>query len=441
MKKYFLFLITFLLFISCSEKNNNQPKSDLEIKMNKIAEDYVKLILKIGQHDPDYVDAYYGPEEWRPEEISHDGNDTLIHKQLIDEADRLLDELENLSEYNATQLETLRYRYLYKQLLSAKTRLFIISGGELTFDEESKALYDAVSPSYPEEHYNEILQKLDNILPGTGNISKRINDFKNDFVIPKDKLDTVFNAAIDECRKRTLQYIKLPPNENFKVEYVTNKPWGGYNWYKGNSFSVIQVNTDLDIYIDRAVDLAAHEGYPGHHVYNVLLEQELFRKRGWVEFSVYALFSPQSLIAEGSANYGIDVVFPGESRIKFEKEVLFPLAGLDSGKVDKYYKMLSLLFELEYAVNDAARNYLDGKFNKEETINWLIKYSLMTTEKAEKRIDFIERYRSYVINYNLGKDIVKGYIEREGGTADNPEKRWELFRHILSTPQTPSGLR
>jgi len=441
MKKYLLFLITFLLFISCSEKNNNQPKSDLEIKMNKIAEDYVKLILKIGQHDPDYVDAYYGPEEWRPEEISHDGNDTLIHKQLIDEADRLLDELENLSEYNATQLETLRYRYLYKQLLSAKTRLFIISGGELTFDEESKALYDAVSPSYPEEHYNEILQKLDNILPGTGNISKRINDFKNDFVIPKDKLDTVFNAAIDECRKRTLQYIKLPPNENFKVEYVTNKPWGGYNWYKGNSFSVIQVNTDLDIYIDRAVDLAAHEGYPGHHVYNVLLEQELFRKRGWVEFSVYALFSPQSLIAEGSANYGIDVVFPGESRIKFEKEVLFPLAGLDSGKVDKYYEMLSLLFELEYAVNDAARNYLDGKFNKEETINWLIKYSLMTTEKAEKRIDFIERYRSYVINYNLGKDIVKGYIEREGGTADNPEKRWELFRHILSTPQTPSGLR
>jgi hypothetical protein len=114
---------------------------------------------------------------------------------------------------------------------------------------------------------------------------------------------------------------------------------------------------------------------------------------------------------------------------------------LDTSKVDKYYEMLSLLSDLEYAGNDAARNYLDGKFTKEETINWLIKYSLMTREKAEKRIDFIERYRSYVINYNLGKDIVKEYIEREGGTEDNPEKRWELFRHILSTPQTPSGLK
>ena len=82
-------------------------------------------------------------------------------------------------------------------------------------------------------------------------------------IIPKEKLDTVFQTAINECKKRTLQHIDLPPNERFTVEYVTGQPWGGYNWYKGNSYSVIQVNTDLPIFIDRAVDLAAHEGYPG----------------------------------------------------------------------------------------------------------------------------------------------------------------------------------
>jgi hypothetical protein len=317
----------------------------------------------------------------------------------------------------------------------------MLSGGELTFDEESKALYDAVSPSYPEEHYQEILNKLNILLPGAGEVSKRINDFKSEFIIPKDKLDTVFTAAINEGRKRTLQQIQLPDEENFTVEYVTNKPWGGYNWYKGNSYSLIQVNTDLPVYIERAVDLAAHEGYPGHHVYNVLLEQDLYRKNGWVEFSVYALFSPQSLIAEGTANYGIEVAFPGDSRVKFEKEVLFPLAGLDTGKADRYYEIISLLDNIDYAGNDAARNYLDGKWNKEETKNWLIKYSLMTSEKAEKRIDFIEKYRSYVINYNLGKDMVKEYVEKNGGTMDNPEKRWEIFRFLLSTPQTPSGLK
>ena len=70
----------------------------------------------------------------------------------------LLNDLENLSNYEATQLETLRYRYLYKQILAAKTKLFMISGGKLSFDEESKSLYDAVSPYYPEEHYKEILK-------------------------------------------------------------------------------------------------------------------------------------------------------------------------------------------------------------------------------------------------------------------------------------------
>ena len=30
-----------------------------------IAERYVKLVLAVGQHDADYVDAFYGPAEWR----------------------------------------------------------------------------------------------------------------------------------------------------------------------------------------------------------------------------------------------------------------------------------------------------------------------------------------------------------------------------------------
>jgi hypothetical protein len=408
--------------------------------MNKIAESYVKLVLKIGQHNPDFIDAYYGPEEWKPRELKHDGTDTLIHKQLNEETDNLLYEMEVLGRYEATELQRLRYRFLYKQLLAAKAKIFMISGGKLSFDEESKSLYDAVSPAFSEEYYSEIIKEIDNALPGKGDISKRFKDFKSAFIIPPEKLDTVFKTAINECRKRTVNYIKLPSDENFKVEFVTGKPWGAYNWYKGNSFSLIQVNTTLPTYIDKVIDIAAHEGYPGHHVYNVLLEKILYKEHGWVEFSVYVLFSPQSLIAEGTANYGIKVAFPGDSRIKFERKVLFPLAGLDSAKVENYYKILDMIEKLDYAGNDAARNYLDGKWTKEETIGRLIKYHMFSPERAEQRIAFIEKYRSYVINYNLGQDIVKDYVEKKGGTDNNPEKRWELFEYLLSTPQTPSGL-
>lgn len=408
--------------------------------MNKIAEEYVKLALNIGLYDEHFIDAYYGPDKWKPEPDTVAFNQE-VYEKLNSKVNSLLDQMESLSVYNATELEKLRFRYLYKQLLACKTKIFMLNGVTLTFDEEAKALYDVDVPSHSEEFFKKSIDELNKLLPGESKLSERIQKFKEKFIIPESALKKVFDTAINECRKRTIKNIALPPTENFTVEYVKNKPWGAYNWYKGNYYSVIQVNTDLPIYIDRAVDLAAHEGYPGHHVYNVLLEWNLFRQKEWVEFSVYVLFSPQSLIAEGTANYGIDVAFPGDERIRFEKEVLFPIAGLNPEEADLYYKVLDLQKNLSYAGNEAARNFLDGKWSEQQTIDWLMKYNLRSKESAMKYLDFIKQYRTYVINYNVGMDLIKDYIERNGGTSDNPKKRWELFKHLLSTPQTPGGLK
>jgi len=429
-----------VIFISCSERKEPIIQTDLELKMNSIAEDYVKLVLNIGLYDADFVDAYYGPKEWRDNLKKDLQFDSTAFKTLSDKTDNLLNEMESLSEYKATDLEKLRFKYLYKQLLACKTKINMLNGAVLPFDMETKALYDAEAPIHNDEYFKSAIAELDKILPGQGDVAKRLNDFKMKFVIPTDKLDAVFSAAIKECRARTMKYIQLPETESFKVEYVKDKPWGAYNWYKGNYFSVIEVNTDLPIFIDRAVDLAAHEGYPGHHVYNALLEENLANGRNWMEFKVYALFSPQSLIAEGTANYGIAMAFPGDERIKFEREVLFPIAGLNSNEADLYYRVIELQKSFSYAGNEAARNYLDAKWTREQTVEWLQKNALRTKESADKYVSFIEKYRSYVINYNLGNDIVKNYIESNGGTVDNLKKRWELFEHLLSTPQTPGGL-
>ncbi len=440
MSKIISILAVAVIFISCSERKEPIIQTELELKMNSIAEDYVKLVLNIGQYDADFVDAYYGPKEWRDNLKKDLQFDSTAFKTLSDKTDNLLNELESLSEYKATDLEKLRFKYLYKQLLACKTKINMLNGAVLPFDMETKALYDAEVPVHNDEYFQSAIAELDKILPGQGDVAKRLNDFKMKFVIPTDKLDAVFSAAIKECRARTMKYIQLPETESFKVEYVKDKPWGAYNWYKGNYFSVIEVNTDLPIFIDRAVDLAAHEGYPGHHVYNALLEENLANGRNWMEFKVYALFSPQSLIAEGTANYGIAMAFPGDERIKFEKEVLFPIAGINPADADLYYKVIDLQKSFSYAGNEAARNYLDGVWTREQTVDWLQKNALRTKESADKYVSFIEKYRSYVINYNLGYDIVKDYIESNGGTVDNLKKRWELFEHLLSTPQTPGGL-
>jgi len=432
-------LFFILLIVSCGEKKNQKQLGDLELKMNGIAEGYVKLVLEVGKYDPMYVDAYYGPIEWKPKEENLQLDSTAF-SELVSTADSLLNELELLSEYNATELETLRYRYLYKQLFAVKARIIILNGSVLPLRLESRALYDVTPTIESEDSLKKIIDELDNILPGTGDITDRIIAFKKDFVIPKNKIAKVFDVAVNECRRRTATYINLPAGENFKAEYVTNKPWGAYNWYKGNLFSVIQIATDFPVYIDGAVGLAAHEGYPGHHVYNILLEQNLVKDKGWIEYTVYPLYSPQSLIAEGTAVVGEELIFPGDERMIFEKEVLFPLAGISTKNADLYYQVLTLQKKLDGAGVLAARNYLNDEWTKEETVIWLQKFQLRTKERAEKYLSFIETYRSYVVTYNMGRIIIEEYMDKNGGTKDNLAKRWEIFSKLISTPQTPSGL-
>jgi hypothetical protein len=298
---------------------------------------YAKLVLALGERDADYVDAYYGPAEWKSDA-------QVARKGLSDirtEATALLAEVKKVQP--AEELVKLRKAYQVHQLTALLARVEIISGNKMPFDEESRALYDAVAPHHDDAYFAAVIADLEKELPpGPGTLTERYEAFRKDFVIPPAKLDAVFRKAIDVARERTLAHLQLPKEETFTVEYVKDKPWSGYNWYQGNYRSRIQVNTDLPIYIDRALDLAGHEGYPGHHVYNVLLEKNLVRDRGWVEFSVYPLFSPQSLIAEGSANYGVDVVFPKSERVKWEKENLFPIAGLPPERAENYYRVLAL---------------------------------------------------------------------------------------------------
>jgi len=409
--------------------------------MNSIAERYVKLVLKLGLYDPDYVDAYYGPDAWKPSGENALKKDKFPFEEFDKEVRTLMDSLNAAGSSRLSPIEKLRHSSLTKQLIAVNCRISQLSGAKLSFDEESGELYDAVAPTFTEQHYKDLLKELDGSLDGSGGVSERLERYKQLFVIPKNKLDAVFKAAIAEGRRQTLEHIQLPSSENFIVEYVNNKPWSGYNWYKGDSFSVIQVNTDLPIFIDRAVDLACHEGYPGHHVYNMLMEKNLFRERKWMEFSVYPLFSPQSLIAEGSANFGIEVALPGSDRVQFERSVLFPIAGLDPSKAEEYYKIQSVKAKLDYAGNESARNYLDGRWKREEAVDWLVTYALFAPERARQRVGFIERYRSYVINYNLGQDMVRAYIEKRGGDVANRELRWKLFEELLSQPHTPSDLR
>ncbi|MEN3340520.1 MAG: hypothetical protein V7647_4196 [Acidobacteriota bacterium] len=412
------------------------PSTARARNMDTMAAEYVRLVLAVGQHDHDYVDAYYGPASWKAEAAATKEELGTIAAKAADLSRAIDREAEPTDE-----MDRLRLQYLRRQMSSLSARVRMLGGERLSFDAESKALYDAVAPTLPESHFQQILDRLEKRFPGDGPLVERYDAFRREFVIPPSRLDAVFQKAIQACADRTRQHIPLPADEQFTVEYVTNKSWSGYNWYQGGFRSLIQVNTDLPIYVDRAVDLACHEGYPGHHVYNALLEKHLVKDRGWMEFTVYPLFSPQSLIAEGSANFGIEVAFPGTQRVEFERTVLFPAAGLDPNRAAEYYEVQGLVDQLAYAGNEAARRYLDGQIDAPHAAAWLERYALMPHDRALQRVKFFDQYRSYVINYNLGKDMVRRYIEARGGTADHPAQRWAEFEKLISSPRLPSGLQ
>jgi hypothetical protein len=401
--------------------------------VDQVSEEYVKLVLALGEHDPAYVDAYYGPKEWQAMAKSKKiGLAKIIHR-----AKNLQDLLKDQPAND--EMAKLRLDYLRVQLSALQARADMLSGHKkLNFDQQSLALYDTEAPHFDLSKFDKILQQLDKLLPGDEPLITKAKRFKDQFIIPKDKLSEVFDIAIKACRERTTVFIELLKNENFQLEFVTDKPWSGYNWYKGNAFSLIQVNIEHPIDISRAIDLGCHEGYPGHHTYNALLEANLVKKRGWQEFSVYPLFSPQSLIAEGSANYGIEMAFPGDEKINFEKQKLFPVAGIDPSLVDSYQEYTKLTAQLKYADNELARLYLNGQIDKTKAIKLIQKYTFVAAQKAAQRVDFWEIYGAYVINYNWGKELVKNWVE--SGSDQSPKGRWKRFAKLLSSPRLPSTL-
>ncbi len=419
-------VVVALVCVSCTP--GHAPRD-----VDAVARDYVALVLATGDHDPNFVDAYYGPDELKA--AAADDARTLV--ELREAALLLRGELAAL-DAGEDEMVQMRHRYLDKQLAAAAARIGMLLGETLSFDEETERLYDAVAPAPDTEAYDRALATIEELVPGDGPLAARVEALRREFVIPPERLQAVFDRAIDECRARTVQHVDLPDSERFTLEFVTDKPWSGYNWYQGDSYSLIQVNTDLPIFIDRAVDLGCHEGYPGHHTYNVLLERELAVSRGWVEFTVYALFSPQSLIAEGSANYGIDMAFPDDTRYAFEEQVLMPIAGIDTANAARYRAVREALAELDDAGNEAARRYLNGDWTRDQASEWLVKYSLSSPERAAQRVDFFDTYRGYVINYNLGRDQVEAYIEAHG---DSEAERWRAFSELLGSPRLPSDLQ
>lgn len=407
-----------------------QPKPEPDL--NPFAEQYVRLSLEIGTHEEGYIDAYFGPPEWKTEA---EANPRSI-ADLKTAVEQLRAQIDAAAEQARDPIVQRRAHTLSAYLTAAHYRMRMMEGYRGPFVEEAENLFALRPDIVPLEHYDAVIARIDALVPGTGPLSERIDAFKTRYQVPRDRAEAFMRAAIAECRRRTAEHIALPENERFDFEFVTGQPWGAYNWYQGDNHSLIQVNLDNPLGIASGIGYGCHEGYPGHHVQGIHAEK-LYRENGWVEYSIMPLYSPQGPLNEGGGNYGEPLAFPGDEQMVFERDVLFPIAGLDPATAEPYWRLRQAMEELSGASRTIEAQYLDGTINREQAIELLQRYNLSSRSGAEGSLGFADHYRSYIINYSSGFDVVRAYAERAG---DTQEARWAAYELILNEPTLPRDI-
>ena len=428
-------LTILLLAVALAEPTVAAVSADV----NDIAESYVKLVLEVGLYDPGYTDGYFGPPQWEPSDDQW--AEEFPAERLRGRAETLIERLGQIDPNELGPLERQRNACLLSQLSSVRAKIDLLAGVEMPFDQESRALYGVVAPACDTEHLQSLLDQLDELLPGEGPLYARFNGLRARFTLPRSKLEAVLEAVTEECRRRTAAHVTLPADERFDIRFVTNQAWAASVTYQGDGLSLVEINSQMPFGLADIVKLVLHEIYPGHHTYLSLLDTHLYQDRGWTEYCVWPLNSPQSLLAEGLAEYGRRDLISAAEMLEFERKVLCPLAGLDPNELELYDRVMAIKDDLDVALIEAARRHLDGGMTREETGAFLARYTLTTPFGADNLVRFAEEFRSYVVTYTLGRDLIKAHVDRHSGPNATDAQRWTLFDMLLTTPQTPAGLQ
>lgn len=430
-----LIIAVCLVNLSCTQQTIQHESKQSQI--DQIAESYIKLVLAIGKYDTDFVDSYFGPPEWKEQAEAQKIPLEDIRSKVMHTKEEL--NTINISKLNDT--ERMRVRFIDKQLDSVMIRVDILSGVKMKYDEESAALYDTVMQDYPDSYFDAQLSNVSSFIPGTGTIRERIDKYRQRLAVPKNKIEPVFRAALQEARLRTRKHIQLPDDENIQIEFVSGKPWSAACQYKGNNQGFIQINTDFPYSIEDLLKLACHEGYPGHHVSHLLLDNRLNRERGWREFSIAPFPSTIMFIMEGTAEYALELAFPTTERIAFERDVLYPLTGMDPTLAENNVKLYEakIMDVGSEAVPIAIRRYMEGVTGPSETIQWLKSHTLIRLPPEEMFLPAMKQFGTLIICYSKGYDCVKHSIEKQVG--EDREKQWREFERIQVPPGIPSDLR
>ena len=407
-----------LLALFCLTLTSCKPHPTPPATLDTIGQTYLQLALALGERDPDSLDYATAPQQLKAS--IHSTYPTL--DQIDRQAAQLLTQLNSLTP--STDAD--RARFLTLQLHAIQTRTAMLRGHLLPFDAEAHALFHTSRlPDTEAAHRAALLKNISAMLPPSpqsvpsrDTLASRYAAYDRRFLVPPAKLAAVMQAALAGCRAQTLKYIALPPGEYIQLTFTRNQPWSAFSRYEGHAHSTILLNLDLPITVDGAVELACHEGYPGHHVFNSLHDDALAQHEHRPEAQAQLTFSPESYVSEAAAAYAPRLAFSLDQRIAFERDVLFPLAGLNPAEADRHVRLSRLLADLSSAEPAIARDYLDGQLEFIHAEDELASQTLIL--HAEAVLLYLNEYRSYMLAYTDGPRRMERYLNQPTSEPDSP---------------------
>jgi hypothetical protein len=397
------------------------------VTANDLVREYILLAVELGERDPDSLDFYVGSDPMvekgrlAPEDIDS------LHRSAV----RLSGQVQALPE--SAQVDAQKKASLLAQIGAIILRTEQLQGKNRTFDEESHIFFGVVAPRDVDAGQRKLVrERLAGLLGKEKATAEAYSRFDARFIVPPNRVPAVLNTALQQCKTLTLEHMKLPAGEHVDIEYVFHKPWSAFSHYLGNAHSLIQINMDYPLTVDRILNLACHEGYPGHHVFNTMRDQTVIRGMHLDEFRVQPTFSPQSYLSEAAASYSPQLVLSSFERLHIERDLLFPIAGLKGLNAEQYLEVEDLVNQLHTAEPSIARDYLDGRLEWARSVDALEHEVLM--EHGETFLLYLNEYRSYMLSYTLGSDAVQRFVE-DGHPTD--AERWRRYLSLMKNPFVP----
>jgi hypothetical protein len=382
---------------------------------------YVWLCLRTDRHADGFVDAYFGPPEWKQAALAEEPVDP---RELQQEARELLEALDG------ADLEDGRRRWLRAQLGAIECVTARLAGEQMSWADEVERTLGVRPMRTDTRVFEEVHGRLDAVLPGRADLRERYNTWDVQNAIPRERVIPALERLQAVLGPRAHELAAMPADESVTYELVSGKSWIAFAGYQGAGHTRIEINADLPISVVLLVGLASHEAYPGHHTERTAKDAALLRANGWTENCVAISAAPEALVTEGLAQCALEQAL-GEDAFAVVAEVLAGTGIAFDPQQAREVHRAHLAFYLP-AVNAAFMLHEDGA-STDEAEAYMRRWGLESDERAAHTVEFLTdpQTRAYVSAYPDGYRLCRAFAERA------PRN----FTRLLTEQLTPADLQ